>query len=136
MNDLYAKAASAFLRGELNWPGDDWIIAYLDDTYVPDLALHEFASEVAGAVIAQAYLTGCAVLDDGVADADDATTLVVPVGQTVRYVAIWKDTGDVATSPLLLLLDEAEDFTPIGRPGTGAAIPCLFSSTSDRVFRI
>lgn len=136
MNDLMARAREALLRGEWDWEGDDFTVAYLNNTVTVDVDATEFADEVTAAVIGTAALDGRAVLTGGVADADDVTTIVVPIGQTVTAVIIYKDTGDLATSPIIAYYDQAEDYTPIGRAGAGAAIPCLWSNSADRVFAI
>lgn len=136
MNDLYAKAREELLRAGWSWEADDFTVAYLDATYTVDIDNDEFATAIAGALIDTAPLAGMAILDGGIADADDVTSIVVPIGATVAAVVIYQDTGVAGTSRLIAYYDEAEDYTPIGRPGTGAAIPCLWSSSEARVFAI
>lgn len=136
-NDLYAKAAEAMLRGEVDWEDDAFVCLYLEATYTADLALHEFRSSIpGGSVIGSEALTSTAILANGVADADDVTGIVVPVGKTVAAVVIYQDNGSAGADRLIAYMDEAEDFTPIGVPGTGAAIPCLWSASASRVFQI
>lgn len=133
-NQLYEKGRSAFLRGEIDWESDTIKVALLDGTYTRD-ASDEFASDLTG-VLATATLAGCTVLDDGIADADDAVVSGVLLGDTVERVVFYKDTGSAGTSPLIYYADENDDTTPISRDGDGGAITLVFSNSATRCFRI
>lgn len=136
MNGLYPSARSAFLAGLIDWSdaGDDYVVALLGDGYTYDAA-HDFASDLAD-VIDDAPVVGRTILVDGVADADDVTTMTVPEGQTVKGIAIYRDTGTPSTSRLIYFADENDDGSPIDRAGDGSAVPVLWSSSADRVFRL
>ena len=133
-NQLYETGRSAFLRGEIDWQGDDMVVALLDGTYTRSSS-DEFAADLTG-VLATAPLTGCTVLADGVADADDVSVSGVSLGETVERIVIYKDTGSAATSPLIWYADENDDTTTISRAGDGSAITLVWSAAPTRVFRI
>lgn len=132
---LYPKAASRFARGEIDWEDDTLVVAWIDEgfEYSSD---HEYAVVLVGDILDSTTLTGCTVLEDGVVDADDITSLVINVGFTGGAVVIYKDTGSSATSPLIYFSDENEDTTPINREGDGSAAPILWSNGADRIFRL
>lgn len=133
-NVLYEKGRAAILRGEIDWEDDTIKVALLSSSYTR-ASSDEFLSDLAG-VLASATLTNCAVLDDGIADADDVAVSGVGVGQIVERVVVYKDTGSAATSPLIAYMDENDDTTAIYREGDGGAITLMFSNSATRVFRL
>lgn len=136
-NQLFPTGRRRWLRGEIAWTsgGDDFVLVLLDASYTFSDA-HEFADDLTGVLGDPATLTGVADLEDGVADADDVSVTGVDLGDTATQLAIYKDTGSPATSPLLYFADDNDDTTPIGRVGDGGAISIVWSNGPDRLFRI
>lgn len=135
-NHLTAKGRSRFAKGELAWEDDTWAVAALDSTYTPSDPDDEYAAAFSGAVLAAVNLTGTTVLDGGICDADDVALTGVDAGSTIVRLAIYKVTGDLATSPVVYVADTNEDGTPIGRLSDGSSIPLNWSASTTRVFRV
>lgn len=134
MNDLYPKARSAFARGEINWEGDDFLLLALQGATYDETA--EFADELDGTTVDSAAMAGMAVLEGGVCDADNTTLTGVAVGETVEALVVVKDTGSLATSPVVAWIDTNDDTTPISVEGDGSAITINWSEAANRVFRL
>ncbi len=137
-NDLFSTARDAFLGGEIDWAdgGVTVTVAALSSTLdSTDLATMGFADELSD-VEDTATVSGRAILSGGIADADDTSFASVGVGVTIVAIAIYLDTGTPATSQLIAYADTNDDSTPMSRTSTGAAIPLLWSNSTNRVFRL
>lgn len=137
-NDLFSTARDAFLGGEIDWAdgGATVTVAALSSTLdSTDLATMGFADELSD-VEDTATVSGRAILPGGIADADDTSFASVGVGVTIVAIAIYLDTGTPATSQLIAYADTNDDSTPMSRTSTGAAIPLLWSNSTNRVFRL
>jgi hypothetical protein len=71
---------------------------------------HQFASSLPGAVVTDVILgtktaNGGTAADPGCFDAADATFVAVPTGASIDCLAVFKDTGNPATSNLLFYID-------------------------------
>ena len=107
-NGLYEKGREKFARAQINWDSDDIKCVLVDNgAYTVNLALHEFLSDIpAGARLAtSANFTGKNSAN-GACDADDVTWPAV-TATSGESVAVYKDTGNAATSPLLCYVDTA-----------------------------
>ena len=133
-NVLYPSARSSFLKGEIDWEDDTIKVVALSSTYTY-ASTDEFYSDISG-VLDTATITGATVIDNGIADADDASFTSVGVGETVAAIVIYKDTGTAATSPLIYFADTNSDGTAISRESTGATITVTWSADVERVFKI
>jgi hypothetical protein len=136
-NMLYNKAREAFLKGEINWVTDT-IKAVLVDIetvghkYDVDAANHQYLAIIpAEARIATATLTG-KTATDGIADASD-TVFGNVAGNRCGALVLFKDTGNVATSPLIAYLDAG-----LGLPVTpnGENINIQWGDTYNKIFRL
>jgi hypothetical protein len=134
-NVQYPLGRSAVLRGEVDWESDTFKVALLDNGYTWNAA-HEFLTDLAGAVLAEATLTGCTVLPDGIADADDSSVSGLNAPDVATSVVIYKDTGVPGTSRLIAYLNENDDTTLINRVGDGTPVAIAWSASATRVFRI
>lgn len=102
-NDLYTKGANKIMQGQINLLTDTLKVAIVKSAYTPDLVNHEFLSDL-GANALNSQTLASRTLTGRVLDAAD-TSFVVGAGETVAYVALYKDTGVAATSPLIALYD-------------------------------
>jgi len=70
---------------------------------------HQFASSLPAALVTDVQLgtktANGAGADPGCFDAGDATFIAIPTGAAVDCLAVFKDTGTPATSPLLFYMD-------------------------------
>lgn len=111
-NRMYDKGREAFATAQINWPGDA-IRAVLVDLadYTPDFAADTFLSAIpAGARVATSPPFTGKTAAAGVLDADDLTAAKAfqsVGGDIAEALVIFKDTGDPATSRLLLYVDTA-----------------------------
>lgn len=105
MNSIYPLARQAWADGLLDWSGDDWRVALLDDTYVYS-ELHEFYDDVNAAEIAvSANLTGKTNVG-GICDADNVLFPSVTIGDNVEAVVVYQWTGSAATSRVAIFYDQ------------------------------
>lgn len=111
MNTLYLKAKERFLSGGIDLLTDTIKVSLLDADDVAFDAAHEFYSDISAAEIAVATLQTKTVTD-GVFNAADTTFSDVS-GDVFEAMALWKDTGDPATSPLIAYI-QLTPLTPNG----------------------
>lgn len=141
---VYDKARESFLGQSpaLSW--NDTIKCFLVDaaSYTPNLATHQFLSDVAaaarkgnsgGTTAADAPTLGTKTVTAGVADAADVTITAVPAGAALEYILLFKDTGVEATSPLIALID-----TATGLPVTpnGGDITIAWDNGANKIFKL
>lgn len=133
-NALYDQARESFLgqNPTLDWDTDTIKVALLSAGYTPNLATHQYVSDLGANIVARSSaLTGKTVAA-GVADANDVTFNAVSGAQVTRIV-IYKDTGSDATSPLICLID-----TGTGLPVTpnGGDITITWDNGANKIFKL
>jgi len=114
-NALYDHGRQAFLEGGIAYLTDNIKVALVSGTYTPNLASHQFLSDLGANVVGTPLALTTKTSTAGVAGASNLTFTSVPAA-TVTYVAMFKDTGVAGTSPLICLID-----TATGLPVTIAA---------------
>src|SRR5574344_522112 len=119
-NKFYPKGAEKILSGAINFSTDAIAVGLVSNTYTYSNA-HEFLSSVGSLVGTPQILTGKTIAD-GVFDADDAKFGALAPGSTVKAIAVFLDTGNPSTSPLLCYLDEVTGF-PFATNGGEVTIP-------------
>ena len=119
-NTFYPKGAQKILGAQINFSVDNISAALVPSGYTYSVA-HEFLSEIGGLVGAPVALANKDITG-GVFDADDLDFGALAPGNTVKAVAIYKDTGAPATSPLLCYLDNVIGF-PFATNGGGVDVP-------------
>ena len=148
-NFLYDGARARLLKADIDWEADD-IRAWLVRTnqmaqtnyYTPDPA-HEFAVSISGTtagVVAGGanglsltwVSTPTKVTALGAADADDVTFTSVGAGLIVRAYVLFKYTGSLATSPLILFVDQA---TGLSITANGGNIILAWDDGDNKIFR-
>jgi hypothetical protein len=150
-NFLYDKARKRLLEASINWTTDDiraWLVRTnqgAETNYYTPAADHEFATSissttagiVAGGANGQSLTwssTPIKVTDDGAADADDVTFASVGAGLIVRAYVLFKYTGSLATSPLILFVDQATGLTS-GLTANGGNIILAWDDGTNKIFR-
>lgn len=132
---LYDKAREKYLNGDLDWANDD-IKAVLVDTalYTVNASTHEFLADIAaGARIATSpNLTG-KTSTAGVANAASPTTFSAVTGAQSEALALYKDTGSAATSPLILYTDEATGLPVLPN---GGDISITWNTGAEKIFKL
>lgn len=106
-NAFYRKGAEKIIKAEINLLTNDIKAVLLKNTYTPNLSAHEFYADVVADIVGSPVALANKSVGLGVFDADNTTFASVPSGHTANYIAIFKNTGVDATSPLLALIDTA-----------------------------
>lgn len=119
-NTSYPKGMEKLLSGQINIPTDALKAALLPAAYTYS-ASHEFLSQLGARVGTDQALTNTTVTG-GVLDADDLDFGVRPPGDNLKAIAIYKDTGNASTSPVLLYIDQATGL-PMATNGGAVTIP-------------
>lgn len=125
-NALYDKGRQGFLENSIDWDSDDIRVALLSAGYTPDLAAHQFVSDLGANIVARsAALTGMTVTA-GVAN-HAAKTITAVSGAQITRVAYYKYNAADGAARLICLIDTATNLplTPNGgditiTPDTGA----------------
>ena len=134
-NVMYTSGKVALLSGNLDWDASNMYVALVDGTYVFDDD-HLVLDDVDGIIGTPAPLAGRVVTDIGAGDANDVTTMVIPLGVTCRGLVIYKNTLLGSTSTLVFFWDTNDDCTPINRPGDDGAVPVIWSNGADKLYQI
>lgn len=119
-NKFYPKGAEKVLSGAIKFDADTIAVGLVPSTYTFSID-HEFRSSLGTLVGTPRVLAGKTVAG-GVFDADDPVFGAIAPGSTIKALAIFKDTGNPSTSPLLCYLDEVTGF-PFATNGGEVAIP-------------
>lgn len=116
---FFPKGGERTWLGSINWMTDTLKAVLLPSTYVYDAA-HAFLADV-GTTIATAQTLAGKSVTNGVFDADDVDYGAIASGSTIGSVAIYKDTGSPATSPLLLHVTDVVG-VPLSTNGSGVQV--------------
>lgn len=120
-NIPYPSGRQAFATKQINWVSDAISVVLLKSSYVYNAA-HDFLNDIAaGHRIVAVGLTG-KTASGGVLFAANAVTAAVAAGSTVERLVIYLNTGNEATSTLIMHMDHASDGTPIFKQTNGSAI--------------
>lgn len=108
-NSLYTQARLALFRGDIDLEDDTIRAALVTSGYTPNLMTDEVFDDLGANVLdTPVELENKAVSADGadaIFDADDIE--YDPIDETATYIVLYQDTGDPATSRLILLIDTA-----------------------------
>ena len=119
-NTFYPKGAQKVLGAKIDFSANNISAALVPSGYTYSTA-HEFLSEV-GALVGAPVALANKDITGGVFDADDLDFGALAPGSVVKALAIYKDTGAPATSPLLCYLDVVAGF-PFATNGGGVSVP-------------
>ncbi len=116
---FYKNGQQKFLEGGIAYLADAIKLEFVDvGSYTVDLENHVYLSDIPlGARLQASPGLASKTSTDGVADAADRLTPAV-AGTACGAIVIFKDTGDPATSPLIVYFDTGTNlpFTPDGGP--------------------
>lgn len=106
-NAFYGKARQAFAAAGIDW-ANDTIKAMLVDTadYTVSINVDEFLADIPSGAREETVALANKTNVLGVLDADDAVFSGTS-GDNCEAIVIYKDTGDAATSRLLMYIDTA-----------------------------
>lgn len=119
-NTFYPKGAQRILGAQIDFSAHTISAVLLPSTYTYSTA-HEFLADVGGIIGAAVELTG-KTINGGVLDAEDLYFGALASGSVVKALALFRDTGSAATSPLICYLDEVVGF-PFSTNGGAVAVP-------------
>jgi hypothetical protein len=150
-NFLYDNARKLLLEGSINWAVDDiraWLIRTnygVETTFYTAATTDVYASTISsisnvviagganGQALAGEYVTSTGTNPPaGSADADDVTFTSVGAGLIVRAYVLFKYTGNLATSPLILYVDSA---TGLPITANGGNIILAWDDGDNKIFR-
>ncbi len=134
-NSLYTKGKEALLSAGFNLSTDTIKAVLLSNGYTPNLATDQYLSTVATYRVTGTtdQTLGTKAITSGIFDAADVTWTAVAGGATGSYVAIYKDTGNAATSPLLALFDTITNF-PVTT--NGGDITVQWDNGANKIFAL
>lgn len=135
-NTIYPKGREGFAGGDVAWDSDTIKLVAVDSGYVYDAA-HDFLADVGAAarVATSSAFTGKSITN-GVLDADDVTLSALPAGDTITAIVVYQDTGNEATSRLLLFFDTKSDTTAISVATNGGDVVITWSNSSTKIAQI
>lgn len=136
MNAAYPKGREGFAGGDVAWDTDTIKLVAVDSGYVYDAA-HDFLADVGAAarVATSAAFSGKSITN-GVLDADDVTLSALPTGDTITAIIVYQDTGNEATSRLLLHFDTKADTTAISVATNGGDVVVTWSNAATKIAQI
>lgn len=129
---VYPRGLEALMSGSVNLSSDTIKAQMVTSAYTYSSS-HQYASSLAGLVGTAATLASKTVTA-GVFDAADVTYSSVAAGSTVTGIAIYKDTGSSATSPLLAFISMKGDTTALAIVTDGGNI--VISWNASGIFKI
>lgn len=136
MSGFYDNGRRLIAEGQIATLTDVLKAALVSVGYVPNIATHQFVSQLGGFRVAtDQTLVGktTTVPVGGVVDASNVYYQDVPVGYVVPYIVVYKSTGVDATSPLVALFDSGTDL-PFTTNGDDVLI--TWNEGSARIWRV
>lgn len=115
-NGLYVKGAERIGRKQINFEADTLKCMLMKNTYPQNLATDEFVAGISAHRLGADFTLTGKTFAGGRFDANDPTWAAVAAGDTAEAIVIYQDSGDPATSPLLMYLDTITGF-PVATNG-------------------
>lgn len=120
-NTWYAKGAEKVLSAAINFPSDTIKAVFVKSAYTLSQS-HEFLTDLGANTVGTAWTLGSKTITGGVFDAADTAPTAFTAGDSIKAVAIYKDSGSSATSPLLFYFDVVTGL-PLTTNGGELSIP-------------
>jgi hypothetical protein len=136
MSWFYDKAVDKMMKGELSLTTHT-IKALLVDTalYTADQVNDEFLADIAaGARVATSAALAGTTVSARVFDATDTLFDAVPTGDPCEALVLFRDTGDPATSPLVIYVDAFISGMPV--TPNGGDIPITWANTGTKIGKL
>ena len=130
-NKFYPKGAEKVLNAAVNFSTANISVALVANAYTYSDA-HEYLSDL-GATVGTAQPLASKSTAGGVFDADDVDLGSPAIGSVLGSLLIYKDTGNAATSPVLLNLTDVVGF-PMNTNGSGVQL--RWSDGSAKLFSL
>lgn len=132
-NAMFTKTKEKVWRGQINLMDTTIKVAQVKNTYVPNLAGHEFLTDFAAHLVGDPVVLTGRSITGGAFDAADPKFESVPSGQTVAGLVTFIDTGVPGTSILLHYVDEVA-----GLPAalTGGDVTYQWSNGVNKIFAL
>ena len=131
-NALYDKGRQSFLEGTIAFLTDTIKIALVTSGYTPNLATHQFLSDLGANTVGTDQTLGTKTSTSGVANAANPSWTSV-TGTSITYLALYKSTGVAGTSPLIGLIDTA---TGLPFSITGGNVSVTFDTGANKIFKL
>ena len=128
---FYPKGAEKILGSLIDFSGDTIKMAVVSDAYTYSAA-HEFLTDL-GTVLGTPATLASKTITGGAFDAADTSTGVLAAGSVAKAAALFKDTGNAATSPLLAYIDGLTGF-PFTTTGSSGTV--IWPSGTARIFSL
>lgn len=119
-NTSYPKGMQKLLSAAIDLENDPLKACLLPSTYTYSTA-HEFVSNLGTRVGTDQTLDNVTITG-GVLDADDLDFGALAPGDTLKAIAIYRDTGNASTSPVLFYMDQLTGF-PMATNGGAVTVP-------------
>ena len=132
-NTTYPKGAQKILGAAINFAADTIKACLVSSSYTFSTA-HEFVSDLGTRIGTDQTLAGKSVAG-GVFDADDLDFGLLPPGNTVKAVVLYRDTGNPSTSPVLFYFDSGPS---VGLPFTtnGGALTIPWNNGAKKIAQL
>lgn len=134
-NAMYPLSRQAWGNGQLDWSGQDWRIALIDETYVYS-DLHDFYNDVSASVIVASGNLTAKTNVLGVMDSADVVFLTLQVGDNVRGVIVYQWTGVAATSRVAIFYDRLATAELINFDTDSGNVIVRWSNGPTKMFRL
>jgi hypothetical protein len=132
-NSLFDLGRQKFLEGSIAFLTDTIKVALVTNAYTPNLASHQWFSDISAFVVGTPQTLGSKGSGSGVASGANVTFTAVPGGSTVSYVVLYKDTGVAGTSALIGLIDTA---TGLPVATNGGDITMSWDTGANKIFKL
>lgn len=130
MSAWYTKGRNSFGTGDIDWINDPILAILIDSSlYTPDYDNDVFISDIpTTSRVASSRLNGKTMVDR-IARALDHTFPLLDSLQTVNAVVLAKDTSDINSSPVFLLINQG-----VGFPYTDPGVDCILRWNASGIF--
>ncbi len=135
MNTFYDAGRQAFLEKKIDWLNDTIRIVLIDSaSYTLDAVNHKVLADIAAVarVATSAGLSGKTSLGGWAGAAD--VTLSAVTGASIEAAAVYMDSGNPATSPLIAYVDSGPGFPLV--PSGGDVVVRFPSGPNNGLFRL
>lgn len=135
MSALYDKGREGFLDGSIDYDTDDIRVALVGAGYTPNLATHQFLSDLGANIIARSGAFASKSVTAGVADAADVTIALGASQPQIKYLVIYKYNAADSSARLIALIDTGTGlpFTPASG---GGDVVITWDNGANKIFKL